>query len=144
MKRGIMRPLLMAFALALLPALAAADDTASLTLTVMGVSDAGGDLRIGVYDEAGFKSRSAAPIAGKKVSARSGTMTVTIDGIAPGTYGVKMFQDINRNGHFDFGAMLTEPFGISNDPPLSMTLPPFDDAKFELKPGANAITVTLH
>lgn len=139
-----MRAVLLALAFAALPVVAAADGTASLTVTVAGVSDAGGELRVGVYDEAGFKVRGAVPVAGKAVLARPGTMTLTIDGIAPGTYGVKLFQDINRNGHFDFGVMLTEPFGISNDPPATMGLPSFDDAKFTLAPGANAITVTLH
>lgn len=137
-----------ALALALLSLLtvpaAAADATATLTVTVLGVSDAGGQVKIGVYDEAGFKARSAAPVAGKVVLARPGKMAVTIDGIAPGIYGVKMFQDVNRNGHFDFGAMLTEPFGISNDPEVATGLPDFADARITLVPGQNAVTITLH
>lgn len=128
----------------LAPSLAAAQDSASLTLTVIGVSDAGGQLKIGVYDEAGFNLRGATPVAGRSVLARPGKMTVTIDAIPPGVYGIKMFQDVNRNGHFDFGAMLTEPFGISNDPELAAGLPAFDDAKITLAPGDNALTITLH
>jgi uncharacterized protein (DUF2141 family) len=131
-----------AFVLAAVPALA--DDTASLAVTVRNVSEAGGELRIGVYDEAGFEVRGAKPVAGKTTLARPGTMTVTIDGIKPGTYGVKLFQDVNRNGHFDFGLTFTEPFGISNDPPVTLALPPFDDAKISLHPGLNSIDVTLH
>lgn len=130
--------------LSLLAQPAAADGTATLAVTVLGVSDAGGQIKIGVYDEAGFKARSAVPLAGKSVLARPGKMVVTIDGIAPGTYGVKMFQDVNRNGHFDFGAMLTEPFGISNDPEIATGLPDFSDAKIMLVPGENAVTITLH
>ena len=55
-----------------------------------------------------------------------------------------MFQDINRNGFFDVGARLTEPYGISNDPDSQFSLPPFDDAKIVLHPGENAIDITLH
>ena len=139
-----MKTLALAFLSLLTVPAAAADGTATLAVTVLGVSDAGGQVKIGVYDEAGFKSRSAVPVAGKAVLARPGRMVVTIDGIAPGSYGVKMFQDVNRNGHFDFGAMLTEPFGISNDPEAATGLPDFADAKITLVPGENAVTITLH
>jgi uncharacterized protein (DUF2141 family) len=125
------------------PALAAdAPAPVTLTVTVLNVSDAGGRLEVGVYDEAGFKTRHGAPIAGKITAARPGTMTIAIDGIPPGVYAVKMFQDINRNGYFDLGFRLTEPYGFSNDPPSPV--PSFDDAKFALNAGSNAITVTLH
>lgn len=129
--------------LVLAPAPAGAADTGSLTVTVLNVSDAGGQLRVGVYDEAGFKTRSGAPVAGKVMLARPGTMTLTIDGIAPGTYAVKMFQDVNRDGFFDYGPRLAEPYGFSNDPPATTGLPSFDDAKIAIVPGANAVTVTL-
>jgi uncharacterized protein (DUF2141 family) len=141
-----MRALVLAAAAALLcSAAAAADDkTASLTVTVTGLSDAGGDLKIGLYDEAGFASISALPLVHKTVRARPVRMVVTIDAIPPGTYGVKMFQDVNRNGYFDFGRKLTEPVGFSNDARASSGVPDFADAKIVLVPGANAITMSLH
>ncbi len=130
--------------LVLAPTLARAADAGSLTVTVLNVSDAGGQLRVGVYDEAGFKDKHGTPVAGKVALARPGTMTLTIENIAPGTYAVKMFQDINRNGFFDFSPRLAEPYGLSNDPAVTTGLPSFDDAKIAIVPGANAITVTLH
>jgi uncharacterized protein (DUF2141 family) len=130
-------------ALAAVSTAAADDSTATLTVTVLGVSDAGGQLKIGLYDEAGFKSANTVPLAGKSVLARPGKTTVRIEGIAPGSYGVKMFQDVNRNGHFDFGMRTIEPFGVSNDPQLTTALPSFDDAKITLVPGDNPITITL-
>ncbi len=130
--------------LAMAPPALAADATApvTLTVTVLNVSDAGGQIQVGVYDEAGFKAKHGTPVAGKITAARPGTMTVTIDGLAPGIYAVKMFQDVNRNGYFDFGFKFTEPYGFSNDP--AAPIPSFDDAKFALNAGSNAITVTLH
>jgi len=130
--------------LVLAPAFARAADTGSLTITVLNVSDAGGQLRVGVYDEAGFKDKHGSPVTGKAVLARPGTVTLTIENIAPGTYAVKMFQDINRNGFFDFSPRLVEPYGLSNDPAVTTGLPSFDDAKFAIVAGANAITITLH
>ena len=126
------------------PSARAADVPApvGLTVTVLNVSDAGGQLEVGVYDEAGFKAKHGTPLAGKIVAARPGTTTLTIDGVPPGIYAVKMFQDVNRNGYFDLGFKLTEPFGFSNDPPSP--LPSFDDAKFVLGADSHAITVTLH
>lgn len=138
------RRFLLALAFAALASSAAADGNARLDITVQGISDAGGQLRIGVYDQAGFGAKNAVPVAGKIVLARPGKMTVRIENVPPGVYGVKLFQDIDRNGYLDFGVKGVEPFGFSNDPPVTTGLPAFDDAKFTLSPGDNSITVTLH
>lgn len=128
---------------------AAADEPAppqeaALTIRIQNVSDAGGTLRIGVYDETGFKAKNALPVAYKFTSARPGTTTVTIENIPPGQYGVKILQDINKNGYFDFGARLMEPYGLSNDPPARTGPPDFDEARITLASGPNSITINLH
>lgn len=139
---------LAAFVLAaLLPAAALAADTASLTVKIANVSDKGGDLRVGVYDQAGFVVRGSKPVAGEIVPAKAGTMTLSFTGLKPGEYGVKVLQDLNRNGRMDMsmmGMMPGEPYGLSNDAKPQLSGPPWDAAKFTLKPGANAITVALH
>jgi uncharacterized protein (DUF2141 family) len=129
---------------ALASSAAAGDGAATLNITVQGVGDAGGQLRIGVYDQAGFGAKNALPVAGKVAPARPGKTTVRIENIPPGVYGVKLFQDIDGNGYLDFGMRGVEPVGFSNDPPVTTGLPAFDDAKFTLSPGDNSITVTLH
>jgi uncharacterized protein (DUF2141 family) len=118
--------------------------TATLTITVHNISDAGGDLRVGVYDAANFALKSGTPAVRKVTHARGATMTVKFDDIAPGTYGAKVLQDINQNGQFDMGLKGIEPFGFSNDPEIKGGLPPFDDVKFTVAPGNNSIDVTLH
>jgi uncharacterized protein (DUF2141 family) len=126
------------------PALAA--DTATLTVKVLNVSDKGGDLRVGVYDQATFVVRGSKPVANEVVSAKAGTMSFTFS-LKPGEYGVKVLQDLNRNGKLDMsmmGMMPAEPYGLSNDAKPTMSGPPWDDAKITLKPGATAITITLH
>jgi uncharacterized protein (DUF2141 family) len=118
--------------------------TATLTITVRNISDAGGDLRLGVYDESNFAEKGGVPIARKVTHARGPKMTITFDDVAPGIYGAKVLQDLNRNGQFDMGLKGIEPFGFSNDPPIAAGLPPFDAVKFTVSQGNNSIDVTLH
>ena len=143
-----MRPKLIVFgiALALSPAAARAADTATLTVKVLNVTDKGGDLRIGVYDKATFVVRVSKPVTGQVVPAVPGTMSFTFSGLKPGEYGVKVLQDVNRNGKMDMsliGMKPAEPFGLSNDAKPSLTGPPWDAAKFPLHPGANSATITM-
>lgn len=145
-----MRPkrAIFAAALALSPAVAHAADTATLTVKVLDVTDKGGDLRVGVYDKATFVVRSAKPVSGQVVPAVPGTMSFTFSGLKPGEYGVKVLQDVNRNGKMDVsivgGMKPAEPFGLSNDAKPSLTGPPWNEAKFSLHAGANSATITLH
>ena len=130
----------------LLSQAALAADTATLTVKVANVSDKGGDLRIGVYDQATFVVRGSKPVTGEVVPAKAGTMSFTFT-LKPGEYGVKVLQDLNRNGKLDMsmmGMMPAEPFGLSNDAKPTMSGPPWDDAKIALKPGATTVTITLH
>lgn len=126
------------------PAAGAADAPASLTIRIENVSDAGGTLRIGVYDQSGFSAKNGVPVAYKFTSARPGTTTVSIDGIAPGAYGVKVLQDINKNGYFDYGPRLMEPAGLSNDPPMRAGPADFEASRITLVSGPNSITISLH
>lgn len=62
----------------------------------------------------------------------SGELTVTFEGLAPGRYAVRVYQDLNDNQKMDFsGQMPTEPFGFSNVAML-MGPPDFDQSSFEL------------
>jgi uncharacterized protein (DUF2141 family) len=132
------------FAMAASPAVAADPATATLAITIHNISDAGGDIRLGVYDETSFAEKGGVPVAHTVKHARGATMTLTLEDITPGTYGVKVLQDINRNGQFDMGLKGIEPFGFSDDPEIKGGLPPFGDVKFTVSPGNNSIDITLH
>lgn len=125
----------------------AADATggASLTVKVENVSPKGGDIRIGLYDAEKFVTRGAKPDAGKIAPAQIGETVLTLQDIKPGTYGVKVFQDENKNGKIDtnFIGLPVEPYGFSNDAKLKMGLPAFDAVRITLAPGPNAIAITL-
>jgi uncharacterized protein (DUF2141 family) len=120
-----------------------APTAATLTVTVHNIGDAGGDLRIGIYDEANFAKKGGDAVARKSTNVMGPKYTFTFDAIPPGTYGAKVLQDINRNGHFDMGLKGIEPFGFSGDPEIKGGLPPFDDVKFTVSPGSNSIDITL-
>lgn len=131
--------------LGVLSTAALADDTASLTVTVEGVSAKGGNLRVGVYDESIFSVRGVKPKIGTIVPATAGKMVITLTGIVPGVYGVKTFQDENSNNKLDTNMIgfPSEPFGVSRDAKPNMGPPAFDDAKITLKAGANATTIHM-
>ena len=130
--------------LALAPCAGHAEGSASLTIRIENVSEAGGTLRIGVYDQSGFTAKNGVPVAYKLTSARPATTTVTIADIPPGAYGVKVLQDINKNGYFDYGPRLMEPAGLSNDPPMRPGPADFEASRITLVAGPNSITISLH
>jgi uncharacterized protein (DUF2141 family) len=138
------KTLALLFLLSFASSLACAGDAATLAITVRHISDAGGELRLGVYDQTNYAMKGGIAVARKSANARGSTMTFIFDNIPPGTYAAKVLQDVNRNGNFDFGPKGMEPFGFSNDPKVTVGLPPFDDAKFTVTAGANSIEIALH
>ena len=107
---------------------------ASLRVTVDGITAAGGTLRVGLYDEATFALINDAPLFKREAKA-AGTVVVTFERLPPGTYALKVFQDLNNNGKAEAG----EPFGISN----AAAKDNFDAAAIVLQPGNNAATIHL-
>ena len=140
----MLRILLMAM-LALAPVSAFADPLATLIIKVEKVSSRGGDLRVALYDAQNYPLDKGDTIADVVVPAKTGETIVTLTGIKPGEYAVKMFQDVNRNGEFDMNwiGWPLEKFGFSNDAHPAFSEPSFDATKFELRPGTNTITIHL-
>ena len=138
---------LLALALALAGSLAQAraQDPATLVIHVLNVSPKGGVLRLGLYDEARYPDDDSTPVASADVPAQVGETVITLSNIAPGTYAIETFQDINANQKMDttwFGFPL-EPFGFSRDARPHLSKPSFAKVKFELTPGMNVQTLHL-
>ncbi|HWD29913.1 MAG TPA: DUF2141 domain-containing protein [Rhizomicrobium sp.] len=116
-----------------------------LTVKVEKVSPMGGDVRVALYNEQNYAVNDADPVIDAVVPAHTGETIVVLKPLKPGFYAVKMFQDFNRNGKFDMNwlGLPIEKYGFSNDARPTFSEPPFDATKFELKPGANTITITL-
>jgi uncharacterized protein (DUF2141 family) len=125
------------------PAVAA--PLATLIVKVEKVSPRGGDVRVALYTRASYPLDNADPVIDGVVPAKPGETIVTLQGIKPGTYAVKLFQDFNRNGEFDMNwlGLPLEKYGFSNDVRPMFSEPPFDATKFELRPGTNTITIHL-
>jgi uncharacterized protein (DUF2141 family) len=118
---------------------------ASLTVKVEKVSPRGGDLRLALYNEALWTNDDAQPIADLVVPTQHGETVATFTNLKPGVYGLKCFQDFNRNGKFDMDwlGLPLEKYCFSNDAHPILSEPDFDRAKFNLSDGANTIIVHL-
>lgn len=128
------------FALVALPAVAA-----SLTVTVANIDRKGGELHVALYNEALWPDDNADPLTDRIVPAVAPETTVTFEDVAPGVYGVKTYQDVNKNGKFDqgvFGIPL-ERYGFSRDAAPGLSAPFFSRVSFTVKPGENAIRIHL-
>jgi len=126
------------------PAEAAPADTASLTVTLTNIENATGTIRLGVF--AGKEDyENGGGVTGANVSVDESTETVTIDGLTPGTYAIKLYHDVDDDGEMDtnpFG-MPTEPFGFSNDARGRFGPAKWADAKFDLTSGENAHAIKV-
>lgn len=94
--------------LALVAATAMPAVAATLTVTVDGVRDGRGHVRVAVCRKAEFLTEQCAYHA--IVSAAAGHVVVTIPGIRPGLYAVAAYQDATDAGHLRRGL-----FGIPKD-----------------------------
>lgn len=140
-----MRRIVVVALLALAVAPAWAGQLASLAVKVERVSPRGGDIRLALYDEASWPNDDADPVVDLVVPAVSPETIATFKGVKPGVYGLKLFQDENRNGKFDFTwfRLPAEPYGFSNDARVIFSEPGFSRTRFKLSAGANSITVHL-
>jgi len=118
---------------------------ATLIVKIEAVSPRGGNLRVALYDNTSYEGHDADPVADRVVNAVAPETIVEFDGVAPGTYAIKMFQDVNRNGKFDLNVigLRGEPFGFSNDARPLFDQPPFDAAKFTIGSGKRTIMIRL-
>jgi len=118
---------------------------ATLTVKVENIDKKGGILHVALYDEASWKNDDAKPIVDSVVEAVIPETIVTLSGIAPGVYGLKSYQDANRNGKFDqnWVGWPLERYGFSNDAHPILSEPGFDRTKFTITEGANQIVIHL-
>jgi uncharacterized protein (DUF2141 family) len=142
--------LMMVLVVTLIPA--HAGEAGSLTIHVENLSLNGGVLRLGLYNEAGYPDDDAAPIASADVAVSPGENVIILHGIAPGTYAIETFQDVNANGKMDttwFGFPLEpfgfplEPFGFSRDARPHFSKPRFRNVSFPVVAGDNEQTLHL-
>lgn len=137
--RLLAAPILIALSLAIAPQQASAQ--APISVTVTGIEDARGTLRVGLYSN----DWDSGPIAGVNAPASSARVTVTLQAPRPGRYAVRLYQDKNDDNRLATGAfgMPTEPYGTSNNAPSRFGPPSFADAAFDVTAAGAAQTIAL-
>ena len=112
----------------------AAADTGSVTVSVSGIEEDGGEVFVALQDEQGFAGDGGAytqvvPADGRRV-------TVTFNDVAPGDYAAAAFQDTDGDGAVTLERTgPTEPWGLSGD---VSGAPRFEDAMFAVESGEEA------
>ncbi|MBP8823494.1 MAG: DUF2141 domain-containing protein [Flavobacteriales bacterium] len=79
------------------------------------------------------------------VPVNASSATCDFPGLAPGTYAVKVFQDVDDDGLLDTSWLgwPTEPVGYSNDAPINTGTPPFGSAAIALGPGRHTARIRV-
>lgn len=132
-------------ALLLIASPAIAEDATSLTVTIEGIKDVQGTINLGVFNQSGYDGEGGA-VNGAQITVDAATVTATIEGLAPGTYGIKLYQDVNDNGQMDtnpFG-MPTEPYAFSNNAKGRFGPAKWDQAAFEVSADGTSHTITMN
>jgi len=108
---------------------------ATLRVSIDGITQAGGTLRVGLYDEATYPAIPDAPLFKREIAKIAGDVAVTFERLPPGSYALRVLQDVNDDGKPEAG----EPQGISNGAARA----DFDAATIVLEPGINRAAVHL-
>lgn len=138
-----MKKILFLFCLTLITA-ALLSQTANITLNVNGIEEVKGVMAIALFDsEENYKGKDSYFVA-EEVAIHSTDFTYVFHDIKPGTYAIKVYHDIDKNGKLNTNwvGMPKEPFGFSNDAKGKMGPPKFEDAAFEVK-GDTEIVINL-
>ncbi len=116
----------------------------SLDVTITGLSKLSGSVRIALFQgEDAWKSSDASASAVLEVS--SETITTAFEDLEPGTYGIKMFHDVDGDGEMDtnpFG-MPSEPYAFSNNARGRFGPAKWKDASFEVSAEGALQSITL-
>lgn len=126
------------------PEVMATGQTATLTLEVRGVRAGRGPVMVAVFNSE-EAWRGGPPATATMIAADAAVVTAEIAGLAPGAYGIKIFQDLDADGAMDanpFG-IPSEPYGFSNDAPVRFGPPAWQAARFDVSAAAVSHTITL-
>ena len=110
--------------------LATVAQAATLTVTIQDVWSGSGKVTLALYGSPDTFSEFSDDVASRSLEAKPGTVIVTFRNLPPGEYAVAAFHDENGNGDFDtdlFG-LPEEGYGFSNDAPVFLGPPRFEDA----------------
>lgn len=115
---------------------------ASLEVTVTGVRNANGEIRVAVCAEPQFLQNTCDHVG--HAPAHPGDVLVRVE-VPPGIWAAQAFHDENRNDKIDTNLLgiPTEGLGFSNDARFRFGPPAFADAAFQLAPAGGRIHFSL-
>lgn len=119
--------------------------TVTLTVAVEHARRGRGPIMMAVFDsEAGWRGTAQA-VRLARIDAASSTVTTTFQGLPPGTYAIKLYQDLNADGQLGVNliGIPTEPYGFSNNAPVRFGPPSWAAARFTVSGPAANHTITL-
>ena len=136
-----MRWLALGVLLALMPIAA---QGAQLTVTIEGVRNAKGDIRISVYTSPAEWPDHPARDHDQVLPAKAGRVVFTYD-LPPGTYAVNGFHDEIGDGKFKTSliGLPEEGYLFSNNVRPVLSAPSFQSASFKLPPEGTAISISV-
>ncbi len=129
-----MKTLALVSALGVVPLTANAQNTSvDLQINVEGIGQQTGEVLIALYASA-EAYKGGERDNGLNLVANQSEVSGTIEALAPGTYVIKLFHDVDGNGKLDKNlvGIPSEPFGFSNDAPAQFGPAKWEDAKFEV------------
>lgn len=103
-----------------------------------------GAVMMALFDsEAAYASDTAS--ASRMIPATGLTVTTTFEGLKPGRYAVKSFQDLDGDGRMSINPIgfPTEPFGFSNNAAARMGPPAWAEAAFTIGDAASLQTIKV-
>ena len=137
-----MRILTLAALLVLAPLVAQA---AQLTITVEGIRNAKGLIRISVYPSPAEWPDHPSGQHNQAEPAKTGSVVFTTD-LPPGTYAVNGFHDEVGNGKFKTSliGLPEEGYFFSNNVRAGLSAPSFESASFKLPAEGASISIAVH
>ncbi len=108
----------------------------ALVVNLVGVRNAAGNLRVGVFAEPATFRKETRAVVGQQVPARPGTVKVVFADLPPGRYAIMAYHDEDANGELNrqLGMFPSEGYGLSNNPRV-IGPPAFADSAFEVVAG---------
>jgi uncharacterized protein (DUF2141 family) len=117
-----------------------------LVVSVQGFEQTKGQACLSLFASAeGFPSKATNAVQSRCVEVTGNAVTITFEGLKPGSYAVAVFHDINKDGVLNqnrFG-IPTERFGFSNNPRIVAGPPKFADSRVNLLGPATDIQIKL-
>lgn len=117
----------------------------NLTVNFTGIEEKQGAVMGVLFDSEAAYDGKGAPVRPIMVAANKAEVAATFEGLAPGTYAIKLFHDVDGDGKMGTNpyGMPTEPFAFSNNAQGNMGPAKWADAKFEVKAGANTHSIII-